>query len=87
MAEAAPDYLDTARKVEAALVHGLGDGTLVDTERVAPNRVWVVVISKDLNSRSEEEKQQRVWDVLKASLKDEAQLVAMVVAYGTQELM
>ncbi len=49
-------------------------------------RPHVKIVSKRFNNLSEREKQQIVWDLLREGLGPEAQDVAWVLPFGTDEL-
>lgn len=49
-------------------------------------RVHVKVVSERFNGRSEQEKQNLIWEMLSDSLGSDAQAVSLAMAYGTDEL-
>jgi stress-induced morphogen len=80
------DYEDYSFRARAALKQEFPTET-VATERGYNGRVRVKVVSEKLNGLTEQEKQDVVWSVLrKAFPEDELQSIAIVLAFGTDEL-
>jgi acid stress-induced BolA-like protein IbaG/YrbA len=50
------------------------------------DRVSVVVVSNDFDDMPQEERQENLWEALKAALGDEALGVGIVLAYSWKEL-
>jgi stress-induced morphogen len=81
------NYQDLEQKVEAALRNeNAFPRDTVDLTEGYLGRVRVLVVSPKLNGMSEQEKQNTVWEILKAELGEEAQGVSLVLAWGTDEL-
>ena len=49
-------------------------------------RIHVIIASPAFNGLREEEKQEMVWDVLRADLNEESQSITLVIPYGMDEL-
>ena len=49
-------------------------------------RVHVLVVSPKFNGMTDEQKQNFIWEILKAELEDEVQAVSLALVYGTDEL-
>ncbi len=81
------DYDKLAPKVEVALRAGFHDApVLIEPSPGYLGRVHVLVVSSELNGKTDSERQNYVWDILKAELGRYAQGVSLVIAYGTDEL-
>jgi hypothetical protein len=79
------DYETLAPQVEQALRREFTDG-LVEVSQGYLGRVHVLLVSPQLSGLSEEQKQGKIWEILKAELGEESQGVSLVAAYGTDEL-
>lgn len=79
------DYARIEPLVHKALYDTLGPHIAVGTEEVDDGRVFVKVVSPQLNGKSEREKQDIVWEALNA-LKENKQAVSMALAFGTDEI-
>jgi hypothetical protein len=80
------DFAKLSEKVKAALSAAFGDRALIELSEGYLGRVHVLLVTGDLNGKSDSEKQNFVWDILKAELGRSAQGVSLVIAYGTEEL-
>jgi acid stress-induced BolA-like protein IbaG/YrbA len=49
-------------------------------------RVHVLVVSSKFNDMTDRQKQDFIWEILKAELEDEVQAVSLALVYGTDEL-
>jgi stress-induced morphogen len=79
------DFAQVKREVIAALRVEFPQDTIAVSEGWH-GRAHVKIVSERFNGRSEMEKQQIVWDILRAALGPEAQAVSLVLAYGVDEL-
>lgn len=79
-------YTDHAETVKNALRKAFGDNTTIVTNEGYLGRVHVKIVSEQLNGKTERQKQEYLWDILRTELKDEAEAVSLVVGYGTDEL-
>ena len=80
------DYTQEAQKVEQVLRRAFPENTIIETEPGYQGRVRVKLVPSRLNGKSEREKQDDLWEILRAELREEAQSVSYVIAYGTDEL-
>lgn len=87
MSEHVFEYQALAPMVKKALVDAFPNGTFVDVSEGYRGRVDVVVVSEGFSGRSEREKQELVWDVIRRELDAEAQGVGLVVTYETEDLI
>jgi stress-induced morphogen len=58
----------------------------IATDEGYNGRVHLKIVSEAFNGRSEREKQQMIWDILRRRLGSDAQAVSLALAYGTDEL-
>ena len=79
------DYAAVAAHAKEVLEEAFA-GAAVQTEEGFRGRVHVKIVSTALNGRSEREKQEMVWSVLREHLGTEAQAVSLVLPYGLDEL-
>lgn len=80
------EYEELSRRVLAALRKQFPEDT-IDLSEGYLGRVHVLVVSPQLNGKSEGEKQNLLWDVLRAELDpDDQQGVSFVIGRGTEEL-
>jgi len=85
MAVPAVRYGEPAPRVEQALRAEFPADTIKLSEGYR-GRVHVLIVSQRLDGLSERAKQDLVWDVLRRDLGPDAADVALVIAYGTDEL-
>ena len=79
------DYAQEAGRVVDALRQEFPQDT-IDTNEGYNGRVHVKIVSRRFNGKGEREKQQMIWDIMRARLGADAQAVSLVLAYGTDEL-
>ncbi len=79
-------YETTAPKVISALRKAFGENTVIATNEGYLGRVHVKVVSPWFDGKTERQKQEFLWDVLKTELGEEAQAVSLAVGYGIEEL-
>ncbi len=85
MADIAFNYSEEMKRVVAALRREFPQDT-IDTTEGYNGRVHVKVVSRRFNGKSEAEKQQILWDMLRNHLGPDAEAVSLALAYGTDEL-
>ncbi len=86
MAAAEFDFADVKEKAEKALRAVFPTDTIDVTESYK-GRAHVLIVSATFNGMSERQKQDFIWDVLRAEMESDADAVTSVVCYGTEELM
>jgi len=79
------DFTNIREKVEKALREAFPKETIEVSEGYK-GRAHVLVVSAKFNDMSERQKQDYVWDVLRAELQDDAEAVTTVICYSTEEL-
>jgi hypothetical protein len=80
------NFQQEAPKVEQALRRAFPTNSIIEVEEGYQGRVRAKVISSRLNGMREQEKQNYLWDILQVELGAEAESIAFVLAYGTDEL-
>ena len=76
---------DTAIKAEASL-HQHFPNAGIELRPGYQGRIHIIIASPSFNGLKEEEKQEMVWDFLRADLKEEAQNITLVIPYSMDEL-
>ena len=79
------DFATESARVETTLRQAFPNAAIVSDEGWH-GRVHTKVVSPAFNGLSERDKQELVWNVLRSELGPESQSVALVLAYGTDEL-
>ena len=79
------NYPEEARRVVMALREEFAQDT-IDTSEGYNGRVHVKLVSNRFNGMKEREKQEYIWNLLKAKLGPDSQVVSLAVVYGTDEL-
>jgi stress-induced morphogen len=85
MADLAFNYTEEEQRVISALRNEFPQDT-IDTTEGYNGRVHVKVVSRRFNGRSEADKQQMLWDILRRHLGKDADVVSLALPYGTDEL-
>ncbi|NSW57461.1 MAG: hypothetical protein HPY44_15745 [Armatimonadetes bacterium] len=79
------DFAGLGPRVESVLRASFPTDT-IDVSEGYMGRAHVKIVSKQFNGLSEREKQEMVWKLLRDGLGTDAQDVAFVLAFGTDEL-
>ena len=79
------DFDEFAPKVEQALRDEFPKDTIEITQGYK-GRVHLLIVSPKFNDMTERQKQDFIWEILKAELEDEVQAVSLALVYGTDEL-
>ena len=80
------DFTKLSRQVADVLRKEFGPDVTVRTDEGWHGRIHVKVVSNAFDDRASDEKQEMVWQVLKRELGEEADAVALVLAYGMDEI-
>lgn len=80
------DFNILAPRVEQALRKLVGTNAAIELTPGYQGRVRAKVIAPFLNGMTENEKQQILWEVLRAELNGDSDSISFVVAYSTDEL-
>lgn len=80
-------YEAVAPQVMEALRRAFPDETVEVSEgRQGQGRVHVLVVSRRFNGLTEMERQDMIWEILRAELGEEAEAVTLAALYGTEDL-
>lgn len=80
------NYEQVAANVVQALRRAFPENATIVTSPGYLGRVQVKIVTDKLNGRSEREKQEYLWDVLRTELGQDAQAISFVIGYSTDEL-
>lgn len=81
------DYIKESKLIKELLRQNFQENTVVETHEGSGGRVQVVIVSDQFNDKSETEKQDLIWDILKDLIPEpDLQAVSLAVVYGTDEL-
>ena len=80
------DYQDMSARTRAILNQAFGPNAAIRTDPGEGGTVFVRIVSDKFDGRSESEKQSAIWDKLRSELKEDAQAVALVLAFGTDQV-
>jgi len=80
------DYKTMSAKAKAVLVSAFGPNAAIRTDEGEGGAVFVRIVSDKFDGQSETKKQQEIWDTLKSEMKEDAQAVALVLAFGTDQV-
>ena len=86
MAVATFDFATESRRVEKVFHAALGDNTTTKTSEGWQGRVHVKVVSPLFDGKSEAEKQELAWEILREGMGSAASVVSLVLAFGMDEL-
>lgn len=73
-------------QVEHTLRQTFGSDIAIFPEAGFEHRLVIKVISPQFNGRSEKEKQELVWDSLRAAMGEDSTDIGVVIVYGTDEI-
>jgi len=85
MAARVYEFEAIAPRVRDALRRAFPEDT-VDVSEGYLGRVHVLVVSSRFNGLTEMQRQNMIWEVLRAELGDEAEAVTLAAVYGTDDL-
>jgi stress-induced morphogen len=81
------DYKKMSKRTIDVLRSAFGPNAAVRTDPGGESgKVFVRIVSDKFDGRSETEKQQVIWDTLKKEMKEDSQAVALVLAFGTDQV-
>ncbi len=79
-------YAEVSGRVEDILRRAFGPNVTIRTDEGWHGRVHVKIVSSAFDKLTEDEKQTLVWDTLRRELGADAEAVALVLAYGMDEI-
>ncbi len=80
------DYAQMSSMVRETLQEAFGPNAAVRTDEGNSGNVYVRIVSDRFDGLNERAKQELIWDVLRQNLKEESQAVALVLAFGTDQI-
>ncbi len=80
------NYAQASAEVREALQGAFGPNAAIRTDEGEGGHVYVRIVSDRFDGLSDREKQDRIWDTLRQVLGAEAQAVALVLAFGTDQI-
>ncbi len=80
------NYTEISQRVEDILRREFGPNVTIRTDEGWHGRVHVKIVSSAFDERTEAEKQEMIWEVLRRELGAESQAISLVLAYGTDEI-
>lgn len=86
MVEAEFDFATESRRVEDVFRNALGNNTALKTSEGWRGRVHVKVVSPLFDGKSEAQKQELAWEILREGIGSDASVVSLVLAFGMDEL-
>ena len=86
MAAHSSDYLKASAKVRETLQNAFGPNAAVRTDEGANGSIYVRLVSDRFDGLGERIKQDMIWEALQREMREEAQAVALVLAFGTDQI-
>ena len=80
------NYSEMSAKVRETLHRAFGSNTTIRTEEGEGGQIYVRIVSDRFDGLGEREKQDKIWNVLRRDLKEDAQAVSLVLAFGTDQI-
>lgn len=80
------NYAQMSVRVRETLQKAFGPDAAIRTDEGEAGRVYVRIVSDHFDGLSERTKQDMIWDVLETGLREEAQAVALGLAFGTDQI-
>ena len=80
------NYAQVSADVRRVLQMAFGSNVAIRTEEGEHGTVFVRIVSDHFDGLSERAKQDKIWKVLRRELKADAQAVALVMAFGTDQI-
>ena len=80
------DYSQNSAQVRETLQREFGPNAAVRTDEGDGGRVYVRIVSDRFDGLSDRTKQDLIWETLRRELREEAQAVALVLAFGMDQI-
>ena len=80
------NYAQMSVKVRDTLQRAFGPNAAIRTDEGESGQVYVRIVSDRFDGMSDTMKQDLIWDALRQELGPNAQAVALVLAFGTDQL-
>ncbi len=79
-------FAEISKRVDGLFRKEFGPNVSIHTDEGWRGRIHVKIVSSAFDGRTEHEKQEMVWEVLRRELAADAQAVSLVLAYGMDEI-
>ena len=80
------DYAQASARVRETLQTAFGPNAAIRTDRGDAGRVYVRIVSDRFDGLSERAKQDMIWTALRQGMQEDSQAVALVLAFGTDQI-
>ena len=80
------NYAQVSAEVRAALQKVFGPNAAIRTDEGEGGQIYVRIVSDRFDRMSDSLKQDLIWDTLRREMGPDAQAVALVLAFGTDQL-
>ena len=80
------DYAQMSASVREILQREFGPNAAIRTDEGSSGDVYVRIVSDCFDGLSERTKQDMIWEALRQNLKENSQAVALVLAFGTDQI-
>lgn len=80
------NYLQTSARVRETLQKAFGPNAAVRTDEGDNGSIYVRLVSDHFDGLGERIKQDMIWDALQREMSEEAKAVALVLAFGTDQI-
>ena len=80
------DYAPVSAEVRETLREAFGPNVAIRTEEGEAGQVYVRLVSDCFDDMGEREKQKLIWDTLRRELGPRSQAVALVLAFGMDQI-
>lgn len=80
------NYPQASARIREALQRAFGPNAALRTDEGESGHVYVRIVSDRFDGMGERAKQDMIWDVLRQELNEESQAVALVLAFGTDQI-
>ena len=80
------NYAQVSARVRATLQRVFGPNAAIRTDEGESGHVYARIVSDHFDGLSDREKQDMIWDTLRQEMGAESQAVALVLAFGTDQI-
>ena len=86
MATLSYNYPQASARVRETLQKAFGPNAAVRTDEGDDGSIYVRLVSDRFDGLGERTKQDMIWDALQKEMREEAKAVALVLAFGTDQI-
>jgi stress-induced morphogen len=80
------NYQHMSEQVRQTLQKAFGPNTAIRTDEGEAGHVYVRIVSDRFDGLDDPDKQDLIWEALRREMHEEAQAVALVLAFGTDQI-